>query len=105
MNVFELLDQVNEMVEEMISEMTKTNSSKLGLDYRASPVLWVDEDCIIVEKYHDRTLQYYGGFEYVNPEYRKDLGDYVIYLYGDDRVTECIDRFFRGGEDVEDEEE
>ena len=40
-----------------------------------------------------RTLDYYGGFEYVHKYYRREVGDYVFYLAEDDRVRGHIERF------------
>jgi hypothetical protein len=46
-----------------------------------------------VHKEADQRLCYYGGFEYVDKYYRQELGDYVFYTAGDDRIDECLDHF------------
>lgn len=72
--------------------------STLGLDQRASyGGMWADlrnEEWVAVKKDEDRVLQYYGGFEYIDKEFRKELGDYVFYLTEPDeegRVNSCFE--------------
>lgn len=102
MDIYSLIDSINTKMERMINDMEYVTPDKLGLDTRAAYTLSVNEDCIIVDKRNDRTLQYYGGFEYVDKEYRKELGDYVIYLGEDDRVRGHLNRFY-GIEEVEED--
>lgn len=64
-------------------------ASKLGLDYRAGQV-WVTEDAV-VKQGHAGSLDYYGGFEYVDREYVTQVGDYKVYFADDDRVAECLE--------------
>ncbi len=71
----------------------------LGLDDRSSyGGLYVDvrnEEFIAVTKQADRVLQYYGGFEYIDKEFRKEYGEYVFYLAEPDeggRVNGCFER-------------
>lgn len=70
----------------------------LGLDDRSAyGGLYVDvrnEEFIAVTKQGDRVLQYYGGFEYIDKEFRKEYGDYVFYLAEPDeegRVNGCFE--------------
>jgi hypothetical protein len=74
--------------------MTETSSPNLRLDPRAGYKLWVDEDTIAVSKSSDGSLQYYGGFEYVDKAYRREVGDYVFYLGDDNRVREHLDYYY-----------
>lgn len=102
-SIYELVESVNSKIERMINQMETVSADKLGLDIRAGYQLYINEDCIIVDKYDDRSLQYYGGFEYVDKEYRKIIGDYVIYLNDEDRVSGCLDRFY--GKDQDESED
>jgi hypothetical protein len=86
------------------TNMVETEVSNLGLDPRAAEYVFVDEGSIAVSKTRDSTLQYYGGFEYVDNAFRREYGDYVFYLVDDDRVRAAIDKYF-GIERPEDEEE
>ncbi len=89
-----VMQQINEIVEEHLnSEFEMISGDKIGLDYRCGGVM-ISEDAIVVEKYRDGTLQYYGGFEYVDKEYRKEIGDYVFYLRDGGRVEDHLDRYF-----------
>jgi len=85
MNLFKLIDDVTELTENYIGTMEKVPAVKLGLDNRSGS-LFVSPDCIAVYKGNDRALQYYGGFEYVDTEYRHEMGDFVFYSAEDDRV-------------------
>ena len=91
--MLELIDNINEIVEAKVQEMAVTNADGLGLDPRAGYKIYVSEDCLVVSKSNAGDLNYYGGFEYIAPEYRMELGNYVIYLAEDDRVAACIDNY------------
>ena len=100
MNTEELIDVVNITVEKHINKnFEMTQADRAGLDFRCGGIM-ISEDAIAVEKYRDGTLQYYGGFEYVDKQFRREIGDYVFYLYDDSRVASHIDQFF----DRDDEE-
>jgi DNA-binding transcriptional MerR regulator len=49
---------------------------------------------LIVRKDEDRTLQYYGGFEYVDKDARTEVGNYVIYTNDSDRVADCLEQYY-----------
>jgi hypothetical protein len=85
MNLFSLIDEVTELTDNYIGTMKKVPAVKLGLDNRSGS-LFVSPDCIAVYKSNDRALQYYGGFEYVDTEYRHEMGEFVFYSAEDDRV-------------------
>ena len=85
MNLFTLIDEVTELTDNYIGTMEKVPAVKLGLDNRSGS-LFVSPDCIAVYKSNDRALQYYGGFEYVDTEYRHEMGDFVFYSAEDDRI-------------------
>lgn len=96
-NIYDLIDDVNEKIRDMILDMEYVKADKLGLDNRCGR-LYVNEDCIITEKHNDRLLQYYGGFEYVDKDYRNEIGDFVIYLRDEERVLNHIDRYYEQAE-------
>lgn len=90
----ELLDNVNEQMDRFVNTMDPVKANELGLDSRAGWDLWVNKDCIVTTLGSDSSLQYYGGFEYVNKEFRSQVGDWVIYMNGDERVREHIEQYF-----------
>lgn len=94
--VFDLIRQTDKLTERFVlNETDRTSAAELGLDARCG-YLHLTPNCVIVEKCNDSRLQYYGGFEYVDKENRKEIGDYVFYLADneDGRVAECINRFY-----------
>jgi hypothetical protein len=73
---------------------TECSGADLGLDPRALHRGWVTAGAIVLHKIHDRSLQYYGGFEYVDSNAREEVGSYVIYWrHEDERVDGAIECF------------
>jgi hypothetical protein len=95
-----LMDEVSNRVERFINrEMEQVYASRdIGLDPRCGSI-YINEDCIAVDKCRQGTLEYYGGFEYVNKDYRYEMGGYVFYLALDSRVAEHIESFYMPDED------
>jgi hypothetical protein len=85
MDLFELIDEVTEITDNYVGQMWHVPASELGLDQRCGK-LFANADCIAVYKDNDRSLQYYGGFEYIDKEFRHEMGDYVFYSVEDNRV-------------------
>ena len=106
MSTYDVLDRINEIVERHINkefEQIYAGRQNTGLDDRVG-IIYINEDAIAVDKHNDRILQYYGGFEYVDKEYRHEIGDYVFYTADDSRVKDHIDRFY-GTDEAEEESE
>lgn len=101
MSFEDLLDSVDRLVRDFMDKATAVTAEDLGLDRRAAYRIYVTDEVIAVPKCDDRVLQYYGGFEYVDKEYRRELGDWVFYSAEDDRVAEHLDRY----NEVEEEED
>ncbi len=94
-DALDFCEQMTERARQMTAQMEEVQAKQLGLDSRAFwGYAYVDKSAIAVIKEQDRSLQYYGGFEYVDKDYRREVGDYVFYLAEDDRVREHLDRFF-----------
>ena len=92
-NILDLIDDVNERMEKIVRSMDRAcGYDELGLDPRAGRV-WINDSCIVTD--NPRSLNYYGGFEYVDGEYVQQLGDYTVYLAYADRVQKCISTFLR----------
>jgi len=92
-SIYDLIDSVEEKTRRFVNEnMDLVSASELGLDQRCGR-LFVNEDGIAVSKDSDRSLQYYGGFEYVDRDYRNELGDFVFYTVDDDRVREHVAQY------------
>jgi hypothetical protein len=98
-DIISYCEEVNDELRRILNGMEYTSPDSMGLDRRAGYRLWINEDCIVVDKANDRVLQYYGGFEYVDSEYRIEMGDYVIYLADDERVQGHIDTYYQRDEE------
>ena len=92
MELFDLIDSVTELTDNFIGNTIKVNPEQLGLDNRCGS-LFVTPDCIGTYKERDRALQYYGGFEYVDSEFRHEMGDYVFYSGHDNRVRDHLEQY------------
>jgi hypothetical protein len=92
MNLFTLIDEVTELTDSFVGSMQMVPANRLGLDPRCGK-LFVSPDCIAVYKGNDRALQYYGGFEYVDKEFRHEMGDYVFYSHEDARVQGHLEEY------------
>lgn len=74
--------------------MTEVKAEDLGLDARSGYRLFVSDECIAVNVSQTRSLEYYGGFEYVDSVYTKIAGDYKFYFREDSRVDDHIEIYF-----------
>lgn len=96
------LYDINQKVTSIVmGEMTEVLPEDLGLDRRAGYRFYVTKDAIAVRVDNDRTLQYYGGFEYVDKESRVQYGEWVFYMASDERVVDHLAQYY----DDETEEE
>ena len=94
-NLYTIKQVLNEMVEQLIDdEFRIVKSLEVGLDNRSAYQLFINEDYIAVRKSDRRSLDYYGGFEYVDEEHVTVLGDMVFYSADDERVQDHLDEFF-----------
>lgn len=102
--MFSELDyKVNAAVEDFIkNDCKKGDASKTGLDNRALGLFWFNFDCIVIPACNRRTLDYYGGFEYIDSDYVKQYGDYVVYSAEAERVQEVLDAVFDSFEECAD---
>ena len=99
MDLFELIDNVTELTDNFVGKMGQVPANRLGLDPRCGK-LFVSPDCIAIHKANDRALQYYGGFEYVDIEYRYEFGDYVFYSAEDNRVRDHLEQYLNFMDEV-----
>ena len=104
--MWELEQQVEELVSRYIeeSEAVYVNADQVGLDYRCGSVhVSVDEDFIAVS-YNTSSIEYYGGFEYIDSEYITRLGHMTFYSGEASRVRDCIDYYKQNTENNNQEE-
>lgn len=91
-NIMDLADEVQDMVERQVQGMRRVSATALGLDQRCG-FAYVDADmeCIVVDDSRARSFNYYGGFEYIDNEDKRQLGDYTIYLNTNSRVSDALE--------------
>jgi hypothetical protein len=87
MTLNEITDRIEDLEESILSECDLYPAQKLGLDSRCG-LLYVAEDFIATKD--RRSLDYYGGFEYIDPECITSIGSLTIYSIEHDRVLEAI---------------
>jgi hypothetical protein len=90
----EMLDCINDVIERNIrNNFVQHPASDLGLDIRCGR-LYVDivDEVIAVPNHNIRTLDYYGGFEYIKEgEGRVTMGDYTFFTSDNERVNDCFE--------------
>ena len=99
MELFDLIDSVSELTDTFVGNMVKVNPEQLGLDNRCGS-LFITPDCIGTYKDRDRALRYYGGFEYVDSQYRHEFGDYIFYSAEDNRVRDHLEQYLNMMDEV-----
>jgi hypothetical protein len=94
MNFNDIISETNVLVNRYLAGAQEVLPEDLGLDRRAGYRFFVTEEMIAVTKDDDVGLQYYGGFEYVDKDYRTEIGEWVFYSAEDDRVAGHLSRIF-----------
>lgn len=82
-------ETIRQLQDEIESSCRQVPAHELGLDSRCGMV-YVGGDFIASP--YPGNLDYYGGFEYVDPDYTQSLGDWKLYSNEDDRVSEALAR-------------
>ena len=90
MDYQEILERAQALAEEALATGTLHPPEALGLDQRCGSLV-VGESWIAAQGDRVRRLDYYGGFEYIDAEYRLTLGDTVFYSIDADRVLGAIE--------------
>jgi hypothetical protein len=81
------LDQIGDA---LIKTAKVTDASSCGLDDRCG-TLYIGDDFIASR--NSSRLDYYGGFEYIEKEYKQTIGDYTFYAIDHDRVRDAIEAY------------
>ena len=81
---------VQKYIEESdVVEIGSRGLEELGLDFRCGRIL-ISVDEGFVAACNPRSIEYYGGFEYIDSEFKLDAGDYRFYDSEADRVDRVI---------------
>lgn len=101
MPVQSAIEAAESAVRELTDTMTRVSAEQCGLDPRAGR-FYISDDAIIVDT-SARSLEYYGGFEYVDDYSKTVIGQFTIYTSDDDRVQEAIDAYNESLEEATEE--
>lgn len=83
----DILNALDELDESISRSVTSHPPSTAGLDFRCGTI-YRGEDFLATK--HRRSLDYYGGFEYIDPEYITVVGEWTLYSIEHDRVLAAI---------------
>jgi len=102
MSVYDMIGDFEDNFAQTVRNMKTVQPSDVGLDPRCYVTFYIPEemDCLIV-KGRTNSLEYYGGFEYIDQEYVTKIGDYTIYSAESERVLDCLEYLF---DDVNEEQ-
>lgn len=87
----ELVDRVNAFVDTFIADVRVVSAKEIGMDPRSGDRLYIFEDAVGVDTRHARSLNYYGGFEYIDDDFVTVVGRLTIYSDEDERVREVLE--------------
>jgi len=94
--MWELEQKIEELLEEYMesSGAVRVSAKDVGLDSRCGFV-WIstDEEWIAVEG-NTRSIDYYGGFEYIDNQAKKTIAQYTFYEGECERIESCLE-FYR----------
>ena len=92
--MWELQDQIRNLVDEYFEDSgaVRVSAEEVGLDRRAGYVFVSTEEGWIASR-NTRSLEYYGGFEYIGEEYRVTVGEITFYSSDHSRVADAIEHF------------
>ncbi len=101
------MNKLYETIENAVQEYIKESNvveigvhglEELGLDFRCGQILIsVDEGFVAAAS--PRSIEYYGGWEYIDSEYKLDAGDYRFYDRDANRVDAVIQYYLELLED------
>ena len=92
--MWQLQEQIEQMVDQYFEDAgaQRVSADEVGLDARAGYVFISTEEGWIASR-NTRSLEYYGGFEYIGEEYRVTVGEITFYSDDDSRVWDAIEYF------------
>ena len=93
--MWELEQQVEELVNRYIeeSEAVCVSSEQVGLDYRCGRVYVSVADDFVAVSGSGSSINYYGGFEYIDSDYITTIGHITFYSGDHSRVRDAIDYY------------
>lgn len=95
MSLYQLHDQIDQVIENFIEdanaiELGSKGLKLVGLDFRCGRIsVSIEQDFVF--SHNSRSLEYYGGWEYIDSEFKTEYGDYTFYDGEASRVASVIE--------------
>ena len=92
--MWELQEQIRNLVDEYFEDSgaVRVSAEAVGLDARAGYLFISTEEGWIASR-NTRSLEYYGGFEYISEEHKVTVGEITFYSDDHSRVWDAIEYF------------
>ena len=105
--MWELEQQVEELVNKYIedSEAVCVGARDVGLDYRCGMVYVSVADDFVAVSGSGSSINYYGGFEYIDSDYITTIGHMTFYSGEHSRVQDCIEYYINKTNNNQEEQE
>ena len=104
--MWELQEQIEQMVDQYFEDASaqRVSAESVGLDVRAGYVFISTEEGWIASR-NTRSLDYYGGFEYISEEHKVIVGEITFYSNDHNRVADALEYYEALQEQQREEEE
>ena len=104
--MWELQEQIEQIIDQYFEDAAaqRVSAEAVGLDHRAGYLFISTEEGWIASR-NTRSLEYYGGFEYIGEEYRVTVGEITFYSSDHSRVADAIEYYNDEQQREEDAEE
>ena len=92
--MWELQEQIEQVVDQYFEDASaqRVSAESVGLDARAGYVFISTEEGWIASR-NTRSLDYYGGFEYISEEHKVTVGEITFYSNDHDRVADALEYY------------
>ena len=92
--MWELQEQIEQVVDQYFEDASaqRVSAEAVGLDARAGYLFISTEEGWIASR-NTRSLEYYGGFEYIDIEYKMSVGDITFYSEDHSRVADALEYY------------
>jgi len=92
--MWELQEQIEQVVDQYFEDASaqRVSAESVGLDSRAGYVFISTEEGWIASR-NTRSLDYYGGFEYISEEHKVTVGEITFYSNDHSRVADALEYY------------
>lgn len=105
--MWELEQQVEELINKYLkgSRAVCVGAHDVGLDHRCGMVYVSPEEDFIAVSGSPGSINYYGGFEYIDSDYITTIGHMTFYSGETSRVQDCIEHYIENTENKNNNQE